>query len=250
MGQCLDCPPGYFTNMTTRICSLCYPGKFTSEANQMECEMCPPGKHANYPVQTVPYPEPRQREDVCVIEFNQRVCRPVYNATGNERPDYDDPAQPGAIHVDAAWVTYNDTGTDRRVWGSNLCTDCLLGQYQPNWESTDCEWCPYRDYADERGQPLCKYCSFLGTWAAKTASDDSEVGSCDGAEFCKMCSAGRYNKENVNGCITCDGRLSSIQGSTACDFCISPPARAGAAFVDVRLYLLPRASGSCKLPRP
>ena len=106
-----------------------------------------------------------------------------------------------------------------KIWGSHSCTDCILGKYQPAYEATECINCEYAYYNDEIGQPDCKFCDFLGTWSAKTLQDDTEIGTCEGSESCTLCTAGKYNNNLMNGCISCAGVLDSEVGKTACEIC-------------------------------
>ena len=78
-----------------------------------------------------------------------------------------------------------------------------MGKYQPAYEATECINCEYVYYNDEEGKSDCKFCDFLGTWAAKTAQDATEIGTCEGSESCTACTAGKYNNNLMNGCIRC-----------------------------------------------
>ena len=58
---------------------------------------------------------------------------------------------------------------------------------------------------------------YTGTWSAKTVLDKTEIGTCEGSESCTLCTAGKYNNNLMNGCISCAGVLDSEIGKTACE---------------------------------
>ena len=126
--------------------------------------------------------------------------------------------------------------------GSANCHDCAAGRYNAYAGESSCTDCPYETYSGSSGSINCTTCDLVGTFTAEYSNDTSGVGACSAATACVgcpgmsihtpvcflagadgswrlalvSCAVGKYNDENLNGCLDCATGKSSTKGSTSC----------------------------------
>ena len=211
--MCFDdasCLPGTYVDTADDSCVPCAEGRFSADADALECEACPVGTYAD--------------------DVGQAACTSCA------------PGSATATSGSAACAPCTP-GTYAAVHGSGECVACAPGTFSSSG-AAQCELCAPGTFADAAGFDSCTPCA-AGTFSAEAGAATclpcpQGMTSSEGGAFCfsvEACAPGTYADPVDGACVTCvagtfsadadaaacvpcpAGRFAADDGATSCETC-------------------------------
>ena len=199
-GICLDCKPGYSSNIKEGLdCQKCVPGRFSNSLHNINCVACQAGYY--------------------IGEEGSDDCKPCKRGKYSIISGSD--SLLNCLDCDEGSISFLGQTSCQICqlgkWAKNRkkCIDCSRGKYSSKLNiisDSDCELCPIGKYNDLEGlvyQSECKECF------------DGQIGIIEGAvsnSSCLECAAGKF-KENLDTCTQCQDGWVSQEKSSECQMC-------------------------------
>ena len=212
-GDCVDCDPGYTSNLTTSItptnCTPCDVGTFAPLAGSPQCTPCEAGFYNNQTAQSAC--------NQCTIGH---FC-PLQSS------------QPIPCSI----------GTFSQTLQSIACTLCAAGSFQDENGQFSCKQCNAGDFQNLEGKTSCLPCnpgSFSSAGQASCELCEAGFFSEGGVSECTICETATYAEGEGNvECKSCGINELSGPGSILSDQCFNPlPNFITALFVVVVIVVL------------